>query len=79
MKHTITLSKLSEKTGMSLQHLSKLIERGILPPGEKIGRVRYLPLVEVRKVLKQPKHKNARWLVRYDGKQFNNGCTCWGS
>jgi len=47
----ITLTELSQQTGLTVSHLNKLISRGQLPEGEKRGRTRYLPREEAIGIL----------------------------
>lgn len=58
---TIPLSELAKLTGYKTDHLNKLIKREILPAGEKIGRVRYMPAQACIEILSQEKDKYGHW------------------
>lgn len=57
----IPLSELASLTGKKTDHLNKLIKRGILPEGEKKGRVRYMPAQQCYDILTQDKEKYGHW------------------
>lgn len=49
----VTLGELSKHTGLSVEHLCVLIQRGKLPPGRKVGRTRRLYLREAMEKLNE--------------------------
>lgn len=57
----ISLTKLGELTGKKTDHLNKLIERGVLPPGRKVGRVRWMPAQECYNILMTDKEPYKHW------------------
>lgn len=48
----ITVTQLSEQTGINVNHLSQLIFRGILPKGRREGNTRILPAEECLSVIR---------------------------
>lgn len=47
----LTITELSKMTGFTVNHLTQLVRRGVLPPGRKEGQARLLPYNETMQVL----------------------------